>query len=73
MFVPILTRNDGQLKSVHVVYTQVEPDIYKGEMFKETFLELNCECYGSEDQAMFIRLANLHDCTGFRYECPIAI
>lgn len=55
------------------MYTQVEPDICKGETFRETFLEPNCECCGSEDHAMLARSTNPHDRTGFKYICPVAI
>jgi len=54
------------------VYTQVEPDICKGETFNETFLQPNCECCGSEDHAMLIRSTSPHHRTGFRYACPVA-
>ena len=55
-----------------MVYTHVEPDICKGETFKETFLQPSCECCGSEDHAMLTHSTNPHDRTGFKYSCPIA-
>ena len=51
----------------------MEPDICKGETFRETFLEPNCECCGSEDHAMLIRSTNPRHRTGFQYACPVAI
>jgi len=55
-----------------VVYTHVEPDICKGETFKETFLQPSCECCGSEEHAMLTQSDNPHDRTGFKYLCPVA-
>jgi hypothetical protein len=60
------------LKSVHIIYTQVEPDICRGETFKETFLEPSCECCGSDEHAMLVRSTNPQHRTGFEYMCPVA-
>jgi hypothetical protein len=54
------------------VYTQVEPDICKGETFKETFLEPSCECCGSDDHAMLAKSTDPQHRTGFKYTCPVA-
>ena len=60
------------MKSVHIIYTQVEPDICRGETFKETFLEPSCECCGSDEHAMLVRSTNPQHRTGFEYVCPVA-
>jgi hypothetical protein len=60
------------LKSVHIIYTHVEPDICRGETFKETFLEPSCECCGSDEHAMLVRSTNPQHRTGFEYMCPVA-
>ena len=56
-----------------MVYTQVEPDICKGETFKETFLEPSCECCGSDDHPMLAQTNDSYYRTGFRYICPVAV
>ena len=61
------------MKSVHVIYTQVEPDICTGETFREAFLEPSCECCGSDDHAMLQQTNDPQHRTGFKYACPVAI
>ena len=55
------------------MYTQVEPDICKGETFRETFLEPSCEFCGSEEHAMLVRTTEPQHRTGFMYRCPVAV